>query len=654
MGDNYNASDLAVLEGLEAVRIRPGMYIGSTDSKGMHHLLWEIVDNGIDEIANGYGDSIEIEINSDNSVSVTDNGRGVPVDMHDKLKINGIQVVFTKLHAGAKFENEKYSFSGGLHGVGASVANALSEWLEVTVYRDGKEYNMKFHSPTIDGKIYSGIPNGEMTVKECDKKLKGTKVVFLPDVRVFKKEKFNFDLINKRIRELAFLNRRLKITLTDYRERSESGLAKSVSYNYSGGLRDFVKFVNENKNPLYDEPIYFEKTLDDFVIYAAMQHTDGYNESIYSFVNNIPTPDGGTHETGFKVALTKVLNDYARQKGILKEKQENYQGEDFREGLTCVLAIKMREVQFEGQTKGRLGNANARQLCEQYTTEELTKLLDKLPNDKIEIIYNKATQAMKVRIAMKSNKELARKLNKLSSGALVGKLSPCIGKKAIENEMFIVEGDSAGGTAKQGRDRHYQAILPLKGKPLNVEKKRIEKILENEEITAIINALGAGFGDTFDVTQIKYDKVIILADADDDGAHIRAILLTLFFRYMKSLISEGHVYVGMPPLYKVESKQYGVEYAYDDNELEEILERVGTKKVLQRYKGLGEMNPEQLWETTMDPSRRVMMRVTLEDAAMAEAMVTMFMGSDSEARKKYINENADFGAADKFESYIEK
>lgn len=654
MADNYNASDLAVLEGLEAVRMRPGMYIGSTDSKGMHHLLWEIVDNGIDEIANGYGDSIDIEINSDNSVAVTDNGRGIPVDMHDKLKINGIQVVFTKLHAGAKFENRKYSFSGGLHGVGASVANALSEWLDVTVYREGKEYNMKFHSPTIDGKIFSGIPNGEMTVKECDKHLKGTKVVFLPDNRVFKKEKFSFDLINKRIRELAFLNNRLKISLTDNRERSETGLARHVSYNYSGGLKDFVRFVNENKNPLYDEPIYFEKKCDDFMIYAAMQHTDGYNESIYSFVNNIPTPDGGTHETGFKIALTKVLNDYARQKGILKEKQENYQGEDFREGLTCVLAIKMREVQFEGQTKGRLGNANARQLCEQYATEELIKILEKLPNDKIEIIYNKATQAMKVRLAMKSNKELARKLNKLSSGALVGKLSPCIGKKASENEMFIVEGDSAGGTAKQGRDRHFQAILPLKGKPLNVEKKRIEKILENDEITAIINALGAGFGDTFDVSQIKYDKVIILADADDDGAHIRAILLTLFFRYMKSLISEGHVYVGMPPLYKVESKQYGVEYAYDDNELEEILERVGSKKVLQRYKGLGEMNPEQLWETTMDPSRRVMMRVTLEDAAMAEAMVTMFMGSDSEARKKYINENADFGEADKFESYIEK
>lgn len=650
----YNSSKLSVLEGLEAVRVRPGMYIGDTGSKGMHHLLWEIVDNGIDEIANGHGDTIDIEIFSDNSVCVRDNGRGIPVDMHDKLKINGIEVVFTKLHAGAKFEDAAYGFSGGLHGVGASVANALSRWLEVSVYRDGKEYQMKFHSPTIDGKVYSGVRNGDLIVKPCDKNLRGTKVYFLPDDSVFKKEKFNYDTINKRIRELAFLNNTLNITLTDNRERDEIGTIKRVRYNYSGGLKDFAKFVDENKKPLYDEPLYFERVTPDFVIQVALQHTDGYNESIFSFVNNIPTADGGTHETGFKTALTKVMNDFARQKGILKEKQDNYQGEDLREGVTCVLAIKMKNVQFEGQTKGRLGNANARPLCEQYTAEGLTEVLNAASSDIIEAIFTKAAQAMRVRLSMKSNKELARKLSKLNTGNLVGKLSPCIGKKAAENELFIVEGDSAGGSAKQGRDRHFQAILPLKGKPLNVEKKRLEKILENEEITAIINAIGAGFSDTFDVSQIRYDKVIILADADDDGAHIRAILLTLFFRYMKRLISDGHVYIGTPPLYKVESKAYGVEYAYDDNELEDILERVGNKKILQRYKGLGEMNPEQLWETTMNPANRVLLRVTLEDAAVAEAMVAMFMGSDTDARKKYINEHADFNTKDNFERYNQK
>lgn len=649
MSSNYTAEDLSVLEGLDAVRVRPGMYIGNTDAKGMHHILWEIVDNGIDEVANNFGDRIDIEIYTDNSISVVDNGRGIPVDMNKKTGLTGIELVFTKLHAGAKFKNEKYSFSGGLHGVGASVTNALSRWLDVSVYRDGKEYKMSFHSPIVDGKQLSGVKKGELTISKCDKKLKGTKVHFLPDDLVFKKEKFNFEVINKRIKELAFLNNNLTISLTDNRERYEDGVAKNVTYHYHGGLKDFVEYVNESKNTLYDTPLYFERVTPDFRLYVAMQHTDGYNEATYSFVNNIPTADGGTHETGFKVAMTKVLNEFARTRGILKEKQENFMGEDLREGLTCVIAINLRDAQFEGQTKGRLTNTNARQLCEQYTAEGLTEVLNKLPNTVIDKIFGKANQAMKVRKSMRSNKELARKLNKMTSSALVGKLSPCIGKKASENELFIVEGDSAGGSAKQGRDRNYQAILPLKGKPLNAEKKRIEQILDNEEIHTIVNALGAGIDETFDVSQIKYDKVIILADADQDGAHIRAILLTFFFRYMKSLLSEGHVYIGTPPLYKVESKVGGIQYAYDDKELDEILTKVGTKKTLQRYKGLGEMNPEQLWETTMDPARRVLMRVTLEDGAQAEAIVATLMGDNVEARKEYIYKHANFNKTDIYE-----
>lgn len=649
MSSNYTAEDLSVLEGLDAVRVRPGMYIGNTDAKGMHHILWEIVDNGIDEVANNFGDRIDIEIYTDNSISVTDNGRGIPVDMNKKTGLTGIELVFTRLHAGAKFKNEKYSFSGGLHGVGASVTNALSRWLDVSVYRDGKEYKMSFHSPLVDGKQLSGVKKGELTIEKCDKKLKGTKVHFLPDDLVFKKEKFNFEVINKRIKELAFLNNNLTISLTDNRERYEDGVAKNVTYHYHGGLKDFVEYVNESKNTLYDTPLYFERITPDFRLYVAMQHTDGYNEATYSFVNNIPTADGGTHETGFKVAMTKVLNEFARTRGILKEKQENFMGEDLREGLTCVIAISLRDAQFEGQTKGRLTNTNARQLCEQYTAEGLTEVLNKLPNTVIDKIFGKANQAMKVRKSMRSNKELARKLNKMTSSALVGKLSPCIGKKTSENELFIVEGDSAGGSAKQGRDRNYQAILPLKGKPLNAEKKRIEQILDNEEIHTIVNALGAGIDETFDVSQIKYDKVIILADADQDGAHIRAILLTFFFRYMKSLLSEGHVYIGTPPLYKVESKIGGIQYAYDDKELDEILAKVGTKKTLQRYKGLGEMNPEQLWETTMDPARRVLMRVTLEDGAQAEAIVATLMGDNVEARKEYIYKHANFNKTDIYE-----
>lgn len=644
----YSASDIQVLEGLEAVRLRPGMYIGTTGSKGMHHILWEIVDNGIDEVANGYGDTISIEIFSDNSICVIDNGRGIPVDMHPKLKIPALQVVFTQLHAGAKFNDEKYGFSGGLHGVGASVTNALSRWLSVTVYKEGKAYTMDFHSPMENGAIKSGIPKGMMRVFECDKELTGTKVHFLPDDLMFKTEKFSFDVINKRIRELAFLNNTLKISLKDNRERDENGMPRYVKYHYEGGLVDFVKYLNDSKTALYSAPIYIEKKSDDFQILFSMQHTDDFAESIFSYVNNIPTSDGGTHETGLRSALTKVFNDYAKNSGIIKDKQAVFVGEDFREGMTGVLAIKMKDVQFEGQVKAKLGNPNARVAVEAMVTECLQELLPKLDTDTIEAIYNKASVARKAREAAQKGKALARQLNSISTNSLVGKLSACNGKKAALNELFIVEGDSAGGTAKQGRDKAFQAILPLRGKPLNTEKKRVAQILDNEEIATIINALGSGFDDEFNIETIKYGKVIILADADQDGAHIRAILLTFFFRYMRKMITDGHVYIGMPPLYKVENKD-GVKYAYDDQELSVMLENVSGKRTVQRYKGLGEMNPEQLWKTTMDPKTRMLMRVTLDDVAEAEKMITILMGANAEARKQYINDNANFNKVDVFE-----
>ncbi len=647
----YNGDSIQVLEGLEPVRKKPGMYIGAVGSKGLHHILWEIVDNSIDEVANGYGTEVNIEIYPDNSISVQDDGRGIPFGINTKHNKPAVQLIFGTLHAGGKFEDSNYNFSGGLHGVGASVTNALSRWLKVETFINGEHFEQNFHSIEVNGEIKSGAVDGDIKKELCNKKLKGSKVTFLADDRVFPKEKYNLDLIVKRAKELAFLNPGLKISIKDNRVINEE-TQQPVQYNFQfdAGLSDFVQYINRTRKSVYPSPVYLEATEKNppFKISVAFQHTDDYVDNILSYVNNIPTTEGGTHDIGFKIALTKVLNDFARQKGILKDKQENFQGEDFRQGLTAVISIKMKNPLFEGQTKSKLGNLEIKSLVEQLVSEQLLNYLIKAKKDVIDGIYRKATDAAKERESIRKAKNLARQKNKLSENTLVGKLASCTGRKSEINEIFIVEGDSAGGSAKQGRDRSFQAILPLRGKPLNVEKQKVEKILENEEIISIINALGAGFGEDFDLSNLKYNKVIILADADQDGAHIRSILLTFFYRYMQPLIKEGHVYVGMPPLYKIDSKD-GIQYAYDDDELEEILKDVPRGYKLQRYKGLGEMNPEQLWETTLNPNKRALMQVNIDDMADADVMVSILMGSNAEERKVYISEHANFNKKDTFE-----
>ena len=646
MSKDYNSQDIKILEGLEAVRVRPGMYIGSTGARGLHHILWEIVDNAVDEAANGFADSIEVVLYKDGSVSVEDNGRGIPVDIHKQAGVSGVQVVFTQLHAGGKFNNENYSFSGGLHGVGASVTNALSEWLKVEVYNK-TVYSMEFtsHYDPAKKKIISGDPVAPLKNTGVKTSKTGTLVRFKPDKRVFETVEFNLETIAKRLRELAFLNRGLTIKLTDLRDDDKF---YSKTFKYDGGIIDYVLYLNESKTKLYDQPVYGKAEKDGILVEFALQHTDSYTESVFSFVNNIPTPEGGTHEVGFKTALTKVLNDFARSNNYVKEKDAPLIGEDFREGLTALLSVKMKNVEFEGQTKTKLGNPEAKVAVEAATTEELDKLVKNKKNKAIfDAMMKKALGALKARTAAKHAKELARATKGADTAKLIGKLSDCTSRKAELNEVFIVEGDSAGGSAKQGRDRQHQAILPLRGKPLNAEKKRIEEVLKNEEIRTIISALGTGIGADFNIANLNYDKVIILSDADQDGAHIRAILLTFFFRYMKELVQEGHVYIGMPPLYKVYKKDV-IEYAYDDNELQKAIDKVGRGYQLQRYKGLGEMNPEQLWDTTMDPKKRMLMQVTIEDAAEAEKLITTLMGDDIDSRKAYISEHADFNKEDAF------
>jgi len=647
MAKQYDAGQLTVLEGLEAVRMRPGMYIGTTSTRGLHHLLWEIVDNAIDEASNGHASEVRVTLHTDGSASVFDNGRGMPVDEHPTMHMSGVEVIFTKLHAGGKFNNDNYAYSGGLHGVGASVVNALSKWLTVDIYRDFAHHHVRFTSTTDEkGKCLAGIPDAPLQ-KVGNTRKKGSLIRFLPDDAIFEDVRFNGETVSRRLQELAYLNRGLKIVFVD--ERIKDADARERVFCYEGGIIDYVKYLNDGKNAMHEEPIYLEGQKDSVICRVAIQYTDGYTESMFSYVNNIPTGEGGSHETGFKAAFTKMLNDYARRIGALKEKDANLSGEDFREGLSCVLTTMVKNPQFEGQTKGRLGNSEVRPAVEGIITQQLTDWLENLKNQDIaQAIVQKAIKAAQVREAARKTRDNARKANQLDAAPLVGKLSACRGKKAEDNELFIVEGDSAGGSAKQGRDSRYQAILPLRGKPLNAEKKRLDQVLSNEEFRSLITALGTSIDEGFNLSNLKYHKVIILSDADQDGAHIRAILLTFFFRYMKELVTNGHVYIGMPPLYKVQ-KGSKVMYAYDDKELQKCIKAAGKGYTLQRYKGLGEMNPEQLWATTMDPEQRKLMQVTIEDAALADRRITILMGDKVEPRRDYITEHADFNKPDNFE-----
>ena len=644
MAQEYTSQDIQVLEGLDAVRLRPGMYIGTTGSKGMHHLLWEIVDNSIDEASNSYASEISVTLHSDGSCSVWDNGRGVPVDMHPELNVPGIQVIYTRLHAGGKFGQNNYEYSGGLHGVGAAAVNALSKWMVVDSFRDWEHHRMRFETvKDKDGKLHAGQVIGGLE-KVGNTRKRGTLVRFLPDPAVFEDVRFNEENIIRRLRELAYLNKGINISFLDERDSANK---YEESFQYDGGISDYVKYLNSDRTTLHDEPIVLFGAKDDILCEAALQYTTEYSENLFSYVNCIPTSEGGTHETGFKAALTKALNEYARRIGTLKEKDNNLSGEDFREGLTCVLNVKVKSPQFEGQVKGKLGNTEVRPAIEAIISNELSLFLEQLSNSELaNTIVEKSVKAAKVREATRKAREVARTKNEIEAAPLVGKLSSCTGRKPEENELFIVEGDSAGGSAKQGRDRRFQAILPLRGKPLNVEKKRLDQVLNNEEFRSIITALGTNIDESFDIDNLKYHKVIILSDADQDGAHIRAILLTFFFRYMKDLILNGNVYIGMPPLYLVKTANKS-RYVYDDKELNRITSKL-KNYTLQRYKGLGEMNPEQLWDTTMNPESRKLLRVSIEDAARADRLISVLMGDKVEPRRNYISKHANFDRPDNF------
>ena len=625
----YGAEQIQVLEGLEAVRKRPGMYIGSVSVRGLHHLVYEIVDNSVDEALAGYCTEINVKIEPGNIICVKDNGRGIPVEIHPKTKISTAETVYTVLHAGGKFGGDSgYKVSGGLHGVGASVVNALSEWVEVTIERDGGKYQMRFER----GKTVQPLK------KVGDSDNTGTMVRFLADDTIFETTNYEYETLEERMREMALLTKGLKITIEDLRGEE----VKKGEFYFEGGLKSFVEFLNKNKEKLYPTPIYIEKKDGEVPTEIAIQYTSSYNESIYTFVNNINTIEGGTHLEGFKRALTKVFNDYARSHNILKEKDSNLQGEDIREGITAVISVKVKEPQFEGQTKTKLGNSNVTGIVQSLVSEALSTFLEENPSI-AKTILEKCISASRAREAARKARELVRRKSALETTTLPGKLADCSEKDAQKCEVYIVEGDSAGGSAKQGRDRRFQAILPLWGKMLNVEKSRADKIYNNEKLQPVILAVGAGIGSDFDITKIRYGKVIIMADADVDGAHIRTLLLTFFFRYMRPLIENGNVYLAQPPLYKISKKGIKDIYCYSDEELEEALKEVGRENTgIQRYKGLGEMNPEQLWETTMNPESRILIKVNMEDARKADEIFTVLMGDDIEPRRKFIEANAKY------------
>lgn len=622
----YDENQIQVLEGLEAVRKRPGMYIGSTSSRGLHHLVYEIVDNSIDEALAGYCDKIEVCINEDNSITVTDDGRGMPVGIHPKMGKSTVEVIMTILHAGGKFGGGGYKVSGGLHGVGASVVNALSEECVVTVKRDGKVWQQKYSK----GKVLTEVTQ----IGESNET--GTRTYFKPDHEIFDETVFDFEVLAQRLRELAFLNKGVYIKLIDKREGKE----QEEIFHYEGGIKSFVTYLNRNKVSLHEEPIYIEGIKDNVSVEVALQYNDGYTENIFSFANNIDTVEGGTHLVGFKTALTRSFNDYAKKFGHIKDNDKNFTGDDIREGLTAVISVKIEDPQFEGQTKTKLGNSEVRGIVDSIVGENISVFLEENPNIG-KMIIDKALMAARARDAARKARELTRK-SVLERSALPGKLADCSSKDPKECEIYIVEGDSAGGSAKQGRNRKFQAILPLRGKILNVEKQRLDRILNSDTIRSMVTAFGAGIGNDFDVTKIRYDRIIIMTDADVDGAHIRTLMLTFFYRYMRPLIDEGHVYIAQPPLYKI-SKGKKDHYAYSDAELEQVLINLGGKDNstdIQRYKGLGEMNAAQLWDTTMDPEQRILLRVNIEDAMQADEIFTILMGEKVEPRKEFIQQNA--------------
>ena len=635
MSAEYNADQIQILEGLEAVRKRPGMYIGSTSSRGLHHLVYEIVDNAVDEALAGYCDTIDVQINADNSITVIDDGRGIPVDIQKKAGLPAVEVVFTILHAGGKFGGGGYKVSGGLHGVGASVVNALSEWLEVEVYHGGKVYKQRYER----GKTMYPLK----IVGDCPTDKHGTKVTFLPDKTIFEETVYDYDTLKIRLRETAFLTKNLKIILRDDREDK-----KEKVFHYEGGIKEFVTYLNRSNVPLYDNVIYCEGKKDNVLVEVAMQHNDSYTENIYSFVNNINTPEGGTHLTGFRNALTKTFNDYGRKNKLLKDSEPALTGEDIREGLTAIISVKIEEPQFEGQTKQKLGNSEARGAVDSVVSEQLTYFLEQNPSV-AKTIIEKSVLAQRARAAARKARDLTRRKTVLDGLSLPGKLADCSSKHPEECEIYIVEGDSAGGSAKDARNKSTQAILPLRGKILNVEKARLDRIYGNAEIKSMITAFGTGIHEDFDISKLRYHKIIIMTDADVDGAHISTLLLTFIYRFMPELIKQGYVYLAQPPLYKIE-KNKRVWYAYSDEELNNILKEIGRDQnnKIQRYKGLGEMDAEQLWETTMDPEHRVLLRVTMNEEMTSEIDLTFttLMGDQVEPRREFIEQNAKYGTLD--------